>query len=93
MPVTVALKAAAALALGYLSGSVNYAILVTRLVLRQDIRELGNKNPGTANVARNVGKGWAALVFFADLLKVSCRCCWCDSCCSRSTRPWPPSSP
>ena len=69
MSVADVLKAAAALALGYLSGSVSYAILVTRLVLRRDIRELGNKNPGTANVARNVGKGWAAVVFFADLLK------------------------
>jgi glycerol-3-phosphate acyltransferase PlsY len=47
------------LILAYLSGSVNYAIIVTRLVIGKDIRTLGNKNPGTANVGRNVGKGWA----------------------------------
>ena len=45
---------------GYLSGSVNYAIVVTRAVAGVDIRTLGNRNPGTANVSRNVGKGWAA---------------------------------
>ncbi|MBN1837719.1 MAG: glycerol-3-phosphate acyltransferase [Spirochaetales bacterium] len=57
------------LAAAYLCGSVNYAIIVTRLVSGQDIRELGNRNPGTANVARSIGKGWAAVVFFADLFK------------------------
>jgi glycerol-3-phosphate acyltransferase PlsY len=54
---------------GYLSGSVNYAIVVTRAVAGVDIRTLGNRNPGTANVSRNVGKGWAALVFFLDVFK------------------------
>jgi glycerol-3-phosphate acyltransferase PlsY len=55
--------------LGYLSGSANYAIVVTWLVARTDIRDLGNRNAGTANVARNVGVGWAALVFFLDIFK------------------------
>jgi glycerol-3-phosphate acyltransferase PlsY len=54
---------------GYLSGSVNYAIVVTRAVAGIDIRTVGNRNPGTANVSRNVGKGWAALVFFLDVFK------------------------
>ncbi len=53
----------------YLSGSVNYAIIVTWLVRRRDIRTLGNRNPGTANVARSVGRGWAVVVFAADLAK------------------------
>jgi acyl-phosphate glycerol 3-phosphate acyltransferase len=57
------------LILAYLSGSVNYAIIVTRLVAGKDIRTLGNKNPGTANVGRSVGRGWAAAVFFLDLAK------------------------
>jgi glycerol-3-phosphate acyltransferase PlsY len=57
------------LIMAYLSGSVNYAIIVTRLVTGKDIRTLGNKNPGTANVGRSVGKGWAALVFFLDVAK------------------------
>jgi acyl-phosphate glycerol 3-phosphate acyltransferase len=57
------------LILAYLSGSVNYAIIVTWVVSRKDIRTLGNKNPGTANVGRNVGRGWAALVFLFDVAK------------------------
>ncbi len=57
------------LVLAYLSGSVNYAIIVTRLVTGKDIRTLGNKNPGTANVGRSVGKGWAAAVFVLDVAK------------------------
>ena len=57
------------LILAYLSGSVNYAIIVTRIVTGKDIRKLGNKNPGTANVGRNLGKGWAAVVFFLDVAK------------------------
>jgi glycerol-3-phosphate acyltransferase PlsY len=64
-----AVKLGASLLVGYLSGSVNYAIIVTRIVSGRDIRELGNRNPGTANVARSIGKGWAAVVFFADLFK------------------------
>lgn len=63
------LIAVAMLLLGYLSGSVNYAILVTRAVAGIDIRTVGNRNPGTANVSRNVGKGWATLVFFLDVFK------------------------
>ena len=41
----------------YLFGSLNYAVIVTRLVTGKDIRTLGNNNPGTENVGRNVGKG------------------------------------
>ena len=55
--------------IGYLSGSVNYAIVVTRAVAGVDIRTAGNRKPGTANVGRNVDKGWAALVFVLDLFK------------------------
>jgi glycerol-3-phosphate acyltransferase PlsY len=57
------------LVIGYLSGSVNYAIIVTRLVKGKDIRELNSHNPGTANVFRNVGAGWGLLVGVMDALK------------------------
>jgi acyl-phosphate glycerol 3-phosphate acyltransferase len=54
---------------GYLAGSVNFAILITRWVRGIDIRTVGNKRPGTANVGREIGKGWAALVLSGDLAK------------------------
>lgn len=55
---------------GYLAGSINFAILISRWAKGIDIRTVGNKNPGTANVGREVGKGWASLVFAGDLAKV-----------------------
>ena len=57
------------LVLGYLSGSVNYAIIVTRLVRGEDIRKIGNGNPGTSNVMRTVGKPWGIIVGLSDALK------------------------
>ena len=53
----------------YLSGSLNYAILITRAVRGRDIRELDSRNPGTANVFRNVGAAWGVLVGVLDALK------------------------
>jgi glycerol-3-phosphate acyltransferase PlsY len=55
---------------GYLAGSINFAILISRWAKGIDIRTVGNRNPGTANVGREVGKGWASLVFAGDLAKV-----------------------
>lgn len=53
----------------YLLGSVSSAILVTRLWTRQDIRSLGNRNAGAANVGRSVGLLPAALVVILDFAK------------------------
>lgn len=61
--------AIAAILIGYLSGSVNYAIIITKLVRGKDIRKLGNFNPGTSNVMREVGKPWGILVCTLDGLK------------------------
>ena len=57
------------LVIAYLSGSVNYAVVVTRLVGNKDIRELDSRNPGAANVFRNIGKAWGLLVGVLDALK------------------------
>jgi glycerol-3-phosphate acyltransferase PlsY len=59
----------ALLAAGYLLGSVSFAIIITRARSGNDIRELGNRNAGTANVTRHLGLGWGALVFVLDVLK------------------------
>ncbi|MCK4514555.1 MAG: glycerol-3-phosphate acyltransferase [Spirochaetaceae bacterium] len=53
----------------YLFGSLNFAIIITRSVRGEDIRTLGNKNPGTANVGRSLGTGWGALVLLLDISK------------------------
>ena len=59
-------KTALMILLGYLSGSVSYAIIISRLVARKDIRTLGNRNAGTMNVLRSVGRGWGVLVGVLD---------------------------
>ena len=51
---------------GYIVGSVNFAIPITKLVTGKDIRTMGNHNPGTSNVLRCVGPFWGVLVGFLD---------------------------
>ncbi len=55
---------------GYLLGSVNWAIILTRLFKnKEDIRKYGSGNAGMTNVLRSVGKAPAALTFVGDFLK------------------------
>jgi len=56
-------------AIGYLLGSVNTAILVSKLVYHEDIRNHGSGNAGMTNMMRTYGKGPAAITFIGDLLK------------------------
>lgn len=53
----------------YLLGSVQPGLLLVRLVLRRDVREVGSGKTGMTNVMRTVGKKAAALVFALDLGK------------------------
>ncbi len=56
--------------IGYLLGSVNTAIIVTRLFKQKaDIRNYGSGNAGMTNVLRSVGKLPALLTFIGDFLK------------------------
>lgn len=61
--------AIAALVVGYLLGSVNFAIIITRLFAKQDIREHGSGNAGLTNVLRTLGKGPAILTLIGDFSK------------------------
>lgn len=67
----------------YLFGSVNFAIVWTRVFLHDDIRKYGSGNAGMTNVLRTVGKGAAALTLLGTLPRVCCRCwwrSWCSPC-------------
>lgn len=67
LPILFFLLAAAA---GYLLGSVNWAIIFTRLFKnKEDIRKQGSGNAGMTNVLRSVGKLPALLTFVGDFLK------------------------
>jgi len=53
----------------YLLGSINPAIIFSRLFFNDDIREHGSGNAGTTNTLRTYGKKMAVLILFLDLLK------------------------
>lgn len=65
-PPSIALGASALL--GYLIGSVNFAVIVARRH-GVDILSAGSGNPGATNVKRVLGKGPGNLVFALDALK------------------------
>jgi acyl phosphate:glycerol-3-phosphate acyltransferase len=59
----------AALAFGYVLGSIPFGLILTRLAGGGDIRDVGSGNIGATNVLRT-GKKWlAALTLIFDLLK------------------------
>ena len=59
------LSAAAA----YLLGSVSFAIVVSKSLYHQDVRQFGSGNAGMTNILRTYGKKAAALTLAGDFLK------------------------
>lgn len=58
------------IALGaYLLGSLNFAIVISRLVFRFDIRTQGSGNAGSTNAFRVMGKVWGSIVALGDIIK------------------------
>lgn len=60
---------AAALAIGYLLGSIPFGIILTRLAGGPDLRSIGSGNIGATNVLRTGNKKLAALTLAGDMLK------------------------
>lgn len=58
-----------AMALGYLFGSINSAILTVRLLKHEDVRNFGSGNAGLTNTLRCFGKTCALLTLIGDLGK------------------------
>jgi len=59
----------AVFAIGYLIGSINFSVILSRKLAGFDLREKGSKNAGTTNMLRTVGKKGAAMVLVLDILK------------------------
>ncbi len=59
----------AALAFGYLLGSIPFGLLLTRAAGLGDIRAIGSGNIGATNVLRTGRKGLAAATLVGDMLK------------------------
>jgi glycerol-3-phosphate acyltransferase PlsY len=60
---------AAALAFGYLLGSIPFGLILTRRAGTRDIRTIGSGNIGATNVLRTGHKGLAAATLCGDMLK------------------------
>lgn len=56
------------IAIGYAIGSIPFAVIVSHL-RGVNIRNVGSKNPGAANVFRQVGKPYGILVWILDMCK------------------------
>jgi len=53
----------------YVLGSLNGAIIASKVFFRKDIRDYGSGNPGLTNFYRTFGKSGALLVVLIDVLK------------------------
>ena len=53
----------------YLLGSVNFAVIFSKSVKNEDIRDFGSKNAGATNMMRVYGRGLSILTFIFDALK------------------------
>lgn len=60
-----------AIAVSYLLGSINSAIIVSKLLYNDDIRKYGSGNAGMTNMLRTYGKGAAGLTLLGDVLKTA----------------------
>ena len=68
------LKIIASASIGYLLGSVVWAILISLLVFKEDIRSKGSGNSGATNAARVYGFWFGWLTFWGDFSKGVAAC-------------------
>ena len=55
--------------IAYTLGSLNFALILSKKMYGEDIREFGSKNAGTTNMARTYGKKAALYTILGDILK------------------------
>lgn len=65
------LKYLVVIVFSYLLGSVSVAVVITKGILKKDVRESGSGNAGATNVARIFGLGLGAVTLLGDLLKTA----------------------
>ena len=53
----------------YLSGSIPFGLILTKIFLNKDLRKIGSKNIGATNVLRTGNKKIAGLTLFLDIVK------------------------
>ena len=62
------------IACAYLIGSLNFAVIISRIKYGQDIRDFGSGNGGSTNMLRTYGRKMGALTLLCDMLKAAVAC-------------------
>lgn len=57
--------------IGYILGSVSWAVILTKKIAHEDVRKHGSGNAGATNVARVFGMGAGVMTFAADAAKTA----------------------
>ena len=55
--------------ISYLIGNINSAVIISKKIKHQDIRQQGSKNPGTTNMMRVFGIKMGAVTLICDMIK------------------------
>ncbi len=55
----------------YLLGSLNFAVILSRIFFKDDIRKYGSGNAGATNMVRTYGRKWGVITFVCDGLKAA----------------------
>ncbi|HET7578567.1 MAG TPA: glycerol-3-phosphate 1-O-acyltransferase PlsY [Bacillales bacterium] len=55
--------------IAYLLGSISFSYLITKIIMKEDIRKHGSGNAGATNTLRVIGIGPAVAVLLLDILK------------------------
>lgn len=63
-----------AAAVGYGLGSISFAVIISKIVTKKDVRKMGSGNAGMTNVMRTVGVVPGAITFLLDLGKAAGAC-------------------
>lgn len=57
--------------ISYLLGSLNFGIIISKSLNKDDVRSRGSGNAGSTNMLRNYGKKHAVMTIIGDMLKVA----------------------
>ncbi len=64
-----AIRCSIAVITAYLFGSLNFAIIISKITMKNDIRKFGSGNAGTTNALRVMGWSKTIFVILGDILK------------------------
>lgn len=76
------------LVLGYLLGSIPFALVIGKVFYKTDVRKYGSGNLGGTNAGRVLGKKVGALVIVLDALKVVLAVAIAQSLCGEAVATW-----